>query len=1117
MFQVRSMLNFLLGMRKNIVAFILLLFLASCGDSCYDEVAISDNGDGYTEKTYSHTLSAKQKEWEDTGINLSANNNTFTIANVDGTATCVSNPNFPGQCAINYITMCDGGKKYICNDGSCNSKTLVNYCSGKSNCTNLDSCSGTTAKIMCKNGVRYIWRNNNWVETTTSCSEPISCIKSRKIMKFSYYTGTGSSAQYSTVNRDIGSCSAAEITCTDGHAYPVPSIKEKWTLIDSNIYPGDDIYLKILPPNTSSGAVMPTTSSGNASMNASSVSKDFTPNGGECPSEVRLKVTQSGYHKCFSLNNGLYTCPMCEGPGRHLSTEDPIYKTCDGSKDLTCWNVGGSGLWIKIVKNSEDCDANPTCNGDPNCIWFDQDTNSNSRLGVIDYQPQDTSGDGCGAADYSKCTNRITVRHITASNNGAQKICAKIADVPGSYDDNIGGYTIYATRKSCVAHNGRPTLVRFTEIPNMLALEYIVSGSPPSSDLRGTALTSNVTYPFEVRSDAGEGKLYIRVRDNYWDDNTGSYDVKIKYKKYATNGTISEFIEGVKNSLRYMTLDASRQFFRNISCIGDACNCVGSGCSSQYVNYIRTLLILYIAGYGFMFLLGSVEISQMDLMIRIFKIGVVLTITSENSFDFFYNNFFKLFLDGMDELISKSQSGFNHTSDSANVFSFADSMISLTLLSKTTWLKLGALLFISPMGMILAILLILGVLLFLLGLFKAVVVYLMATLVIGILILLAPIFIPFILFKPTQHLFENWLRMFVQYSLEPVLLLIGLGVLTQLAYVLFTTIINFHVCWKCMWPINFAFWPSITSAMALTDTIFCLQWFGPFGLMPQGGGGALAGLGIGAVQILIFIVIGHLMFGYDKLVQQIVLRISGGKAAQFKLSGKLGDFSSVGDAVFQKSGIRQLASAAGGKLKTKASRAMRRSFYPDTEEQSLLKTAKKVDSVREAEIKGNSRVLSGKIAQEMQNTSGADIAKLKDKTLPAEVRDQAAKDMGEKLYTGIGSTPEFGELVTNLDRLSSADVGSKVHSTLSEDASELHNALKDKDAKRMLEILKDKTASVTDKTEAMGKLSESLHKNTQNAHRVLFDPASVDARNQLIDEVGQLERVLPDTFRKGIP
>lgn len=1180
MFQVNNTLSLCRAVHiKCILVFALLLFLSSCGDSCYDEVSIGDDGSGYTEKTYTHALEATKEVWTDTGINLTTTNNTFTISNIEGSVSCTKGVNFPGQCNMSYTTMCEKGNKYICNDTNCSSKTLVNSCSGKSNCTRHDSCaaapgSAVPPKTMCKSGFFYVYdKNGNPVKTTNSCKENVFCDAGTKKMKFPYSDGNDS--QYSYIERNIGTCSTSDENCAIGHPYPVPSTRDSWTEIFS-IYPDDDIYLKILQPNTSSGAVMPTTSPGNASMNAYSVNKDFKPSGGSCPSSVLLNLAQSSYNQCSSLDNGYYTCPMCEGIGRNLGLGDAVYKSCDGTKPLTCWLVGGAGLWLKIIDNSEDCDASPSCsNGDQNCVWFNANTDANSQFGVVTYQPQGSvnTGDDC-VNDYSKCNNRITTRHITGKNGQISKVCVKIADVNGLYGDNTGGYTVYATRRPCVGVDGRPSesAVEFSTNKGLMALEYIVSSTEPSPQQYGTHLTSDVVYPSKITT-SGDGRLYIRVQDTNWVDNSGSLNVTIKYKSYPVNGTISEFIETVKNSLKSMTLQASTQLFRNITCTGSYCNCMGPSCGSQYIDYIRILLIFYIASYGFMFIMGSVEISQMDLMIRVFKIGVVLAVTSDNSFNFFHNNFFDLFWGGVDELISKSQSGFDNTSYAGNVFSFADNMISLTLLSKTTWLKLSAMLFISPMGMILAILLIIGVLIFLLGLFKAIVMYLMATLVIGILVLLAPIFIPFMLFKPTQHLFENWIKMFAQYSLEPILLLIGLGMLTQLAYVLFTSIIDFHVCWKCMWPINFAPWASVTSAMSLTDTLFCLQWFGPFGLMPDGGGGALAGLGIGAVEVLLFVIIGHLMFGYDTLVQQIVKRISGGHGAKFRSSSGR-EFSSAGNAALQQTGLPSLASAAGAGIKSTARRAARRVFSPRSEEDKLLKAAKEADVAHKAGIKGDvagtadglkaakdrlktekedrlktekedvkkgtktifdthrnplfdlhdikisdkAKSLSSSMSEELQKGSTAEMEKLKDPSLPETERENIAKDMGENIYKGVGETEEFQGFINNLDRLSNVEVGSEIHSKLSPEALELHKVLlEDKDNEKILSVLKNSDASVEERAKAMGELSAKLYKNTENAHKILYDPESGVDRDALIEEVSKLEKELPDTFRRDIP
>lgn len=1124
------MLSRILIYYKTIITTLVLLLLSACGDSCYDDVNTSDNGPSYLSKTYYHELDGKEKSWYNTGIKIN-HDNTFTIANVDGTVTACANPNSPNSCAIGYTTMCDGGKKYICNDTSCQSTTLVNYCANQSNCTQSDSCGPN--KLMCKNGLAYNYVNGTWKESGSSCVEAVFCDQNTKKMRFVYSIGTGKDAKYITSDKVIGTCAPNEIKCANGHAHPVSAKESLWTEIDSKILPGDDIYLRILPPKTGTAKILslavddPSLNSlavGDPSLNSWSSSNNmrYTPGQYEgCPTSVPLDVKKSSYTQCPFLDKGYYTCPLCEGNGRHRGINAPIWKQCNqGGLYLQCWYVGGSGLWLKIINDTEDCNAEAGCSDESKCIWFDQYTGSNisTKFGLISYQPVTDSGYGCRySQDMSMCNNRSTIRHMTGADGSKTKICAKIADL-NAYEDNIGGYTVYATRKSCIGRNGRPSKASsYTNIDHIVALEYIVSSSTPQNTDLGIPMTENVVYPHAVNA-GKSGNLYIRVRDSYYGDNTGSYNVKIQYKEYVSGGLISSLIEDLKNILRDMTLSASVQYFHNISCIGSACECVdGANCNSQYVDYIRSLLILYIAGYGIAFLIGAVQISQMDLLIRVMKIGMVLTLISPNSFDFFYNNFFDLFLDGMDDLIKKSQSGFSMTSDSGNVFSFVDNMISITFLSKTTWLKLLGLIFTSPMGMILAILLIVGVLLFLLGIFKAIVVYLMATLVIGILILLAPIFIPFALFKTTNHLFENWIKMFAQYALEPVILLIGLGVLTQLAYILFIEIINFHVCWKCMWPINFAFLPSVTKALSLTDTIFCIQFFGPFGVMPTGGSALLGALGIQIVDIILFVIIGHLMLGFDTLVQQMVLRITGGEAAQFKYADKIQNFSSAGSAVLHKTGLAGLANMASKSVQSQAKRAALKAFGPKSEEDKLLQGAKQTDAVHAAQISANSRSLSNNIGNVLDRNCREETAKIQNQGLPSSEKELAAKNIGKKLYESVGNTEEFKGFVSNLSKLSSIETDSLAHSKLTPQARGLHSTLQGKSATEALETLSRADSALESKKEAMGTLSETIYKEAGEAHAMLHNSENLEFRNKIIQEINNLERAPQTSFRRGVP
>jgi type IV secretory pathway VirB6-like protein len=1116
--RVSSFLSLLSGYRSKWIAICLVLLLSACGENCYEDENISDDGKTFYNKNYEHQVAAVNAEWLNTGIHIEAGDG-FTIKNVQGQVSGCTNRNAVGSCAVFYATMCQDGQKYLCTDSECKTTKILNDCLGKSGCSQGDRCTGIAEKNKCVSGVLYNYDANKseWVQNG-DCMESVFCDSmGNKMLNTSYQIGSdGSNIEYKNVSTKIGTCSTNEIKCDNGHSYPISAQKSDWTQIDSNIQPGDDIHLSIMAPKASSGVSIGAQTSNveDPSLNAWSKKSYIKKPGKNCPSSYPLSTAQSSYTSCGSLDKGYYTCPLCESSSSHVPMSGDTSKKCGdhSGESLSCWGVGGSGLWLKMIDSSESC-SDSECAA-PDCIWFNQDTTlaSPNKFGDIYYIPSNSDGDGCDG-DITKCTNRITKRNIAGPDGHASKICAKISGESNSYSDNAGGYTVYATRTTCIAKDGRPFDSLWGAV-GLFGLEYMVSNTTPLNSKQGIVMTKDVKYPYKVSSNK-TGTLYLRVRDDgNYADNTGYFDVMIQYRKYVNGGAISGVIESVKNLVRSMTFNAATQFFHNITCTGEACNCQSGNCKSQYVDYIRALLILYIAGYGLSFMIGFVQITQFDLFMRIIKVGLVMTLISDGSFDFFYNNFFNLFFDGMDDLIRMSQSGFSSASSQGDVFSFVDSMISLTILSKSTWLKVVGLMFTTPYGLLLSILLIVSIIIFLIGIFKAVVVYLVATLVIGILMLLAPIFIPFVLFQTTRHLFENWIKMFAQYTLEPIILLIGLSFMTQLLYQLFSEIVNFHVCWKCMWPINMPFIPSSTlDALGLSHTLFCLQFFGPFGLMPSGAA-LIPALGMEIADVVIVIILCNLILSYDSLVQQMVLRITGGEAAQFMSGGKQGQFSSVGSAathMLSRASFRGVSAAGlaqGGKQYVTGSvrRAALRIVKGKTEEDKLLAESKKTDKRHREEIAERSSAFSSGL-NNMMSTKAADEQKiLKDPSASKDEKNAAAESVGRKLYESMGDKAEFKGLVNNLSTLSSLDDGSKAHGELSDQAKKMREALKGDSASSALSTLSSDTATKEEKKKAAGKLLKAIHEKDPSLHEAIHKDPLSDSSKKLVEEVNEIER-----------
>ncbi len=91
---------------------------------------------------------------------------------------------------------------------------------------------------------------------------------------------------------------------------------------------------------------------------------------------------------------------------------------------------------------------------------------------------------------------------------------------------------------------------------------------------------------------------------------------------------------------------------------------------------------------------------------------------------------------------------------------------------------------------------------------------------------LGPIFIVFILFDKTKYLFDTWFKLMVKFTIQPVLLLVGLIIINGMLSSIISEIFSYYVCYKCTIPFTFAIpgFPEVG-----TTTLFCVSWFSAWG------------------------------------------------------------------------------------------------------------------------------------------------------------------------------------------------------------------------------------------------------------------------------------------------
>ncbi|MFV9874906.1 MAG: type IV secretion system protein [Rickettsiales endosymbiont of Dermacentor nuttalli] len=568
------------------------------------------------------------------------------------------------------------------------------------------------------------------------------------------------------------------------------------------------------------------------------------------------------------------------------------------------WNGGISGKvpddWNPSSINSNKICASAGCSGDGKAMW---NIRGVGLFGAIGDRPSIISSAGAFSLANKNYSDENVVSTYFEFVAGTQNPCNKdntvtsasgegtlkfriwdCDDEQNCYDDNMGGYTVYVTHYGCPGINGCPNV----KYAPYAGLQMLVTTKDPNKEciIDNVHTTSNncgqfLKNPNGSNQIINSGNVWVRVQDTTYIDNVGSYKVDLSYDTVmdgtgpwlngnnagkvgcdVSSGYFSAIVCYIMNIVRNTLFDqdtgAIPTIFNKMTCS----NTADKSICYDYLTSIRALLTLFIIMYAISFIFGLVLISQLDLVLRVMKMGLILALTSPNSWQFFYSNFFDLFIDGSAQLVNMMNGNGGSVN---NPFVFADHVMAVLLFSKTAVFRLIALLFASKFGIIYLVMILYGTFIYIGAMFKAVVVYIMAYIATGLLISLAPIFIPCILFNMTRHVFDNWLKYLGKYALEPVILLTGLSILTQ---ILLTTIgiFGFGVCWKCVIPFNLGVpIPGIPSI-----PLFCLNFFGMWGIDNMGGGDGILSSILGLFpQIIFFIIIVKLIQAYSEFSQKI--------------------------------------------------------------------------------------------------------------------------------------------------------------------------------------------------------------------------------------------------------
>ncbi|RTK92052.1 MAG: hypothetical protein EKK61_06545 [Rickettsiales bacterium] len=438
-------------------------------------------------------------------------------------------------------------------------------------------------------------------------------------------------------------------------------------------------------------------------------------------------------------------------------------------------------------------------------------------------------------------------------------------------ENNTGGYVLNIKQTKCRRSNGQTMNDSFQ---GRGQVEYLIatnSADPNSASSQGSAVNLDVNGSGNITA-SSNGYLWLRIKNNQDDykESFGQYQVQLTTS--VDNGdfvrdAFTPFLSGFKEKIK----NTSTSLFKNMTCYqgsGVVENC------TNFFNYVKGMLTLYIMIYGMFFLLGLVQISQTDLVIRVVKIAFVAGLMDGKTFEFFNNYVFDFVINFSDEIIA-NMAGYTIYSGSAtisNPLSFMNAVLSKMFTGSLFSAQLMALLTTGLQGVIYFVIIFVSIAILLIVLFRSMAVYLMAQLAVGVLLGIAPLFLTFMLFESTRYLFDNWIKFTFKYMIEPVILLAGIIVLTQLSTIFLDYIIGYSVCWKCAIPIRIPFTliEGVTPAF-LGVELTCLYWFAPWGMDWRTG---LMGINMQYIATLFILV--YCLWGYLDFSDSIVTRIAGG-------------------------------------------------------------------------------------------------------------------------------------------------------------------------------------------------------------------------------------------------
>lgn len=249
--------------------------------------------------------------------------------------------------------------------------------------------------------------------------------------------------------------------------------------------------------------------------------------------------------------------------------------------------------------------------------------------------------------DFSlKLNSDYTVKNVTSGSS----VMLAIADY-GHYKANRGGYHVKVTR-SCEYINGEKL--------------YVYLGDEPPKDLHGVGTNDFKVVGVRERVDGKDEYTILDVISGKHFQNEESKkiyfgidvsnvkrdDITDKNGKYYENNkyTVTLFVKRKINDFISSNVNGVFKFIKE-EVIGDSVKDSYKGYARGLLQGVRALLTLYVIFTVVGYMLGTIQLSKFDFIVRMFKIAFIAFVFSDRSWELFGTTLSRLFIDGSTYLV----------------------------------------------------------------------------------------------------------------------------------------------------------------------------------------------------------------------------------------------------------------------------------------------------------------------------------------------------------------------------------------------------------------------------------------------------------------------------------